>query len=84
MSPVNVGDPISQERLNVWIYMFLLGTLSPQKTEILKEELERRHRENQLSSAIEMKLLAAFIVDRPTRRYLAKLLADWEKRNWGD
>lgn len=77
-------DQISQERLNVWIYKFLLGTLGKEKIKLLKEELERRNRENQIFSAIERKLLAAFIVNRPIRRYVAELLDDWEKRNWGD
>lgn len=76
--------PINQDRLNVWIYKFLLGTLGKEKTKLLKEELGRRSKENQIFSAIEHKLLAAFTVDRPTRKYLSELLDDWEKRNWGD
>lgn len=75
---------VSQERLKVWIYKFLLGTLSKEKTKLLKEEIKRRGEENQIFSAIERKLLAVFTVNRPTRKYLAELLDDWEKRNWGD
>jgi len=83
-SRTNMENRISQERLEVWIFKFLLGTLSKRKRGLLKEELKRRHRENQISSAIESKLLAAFIIERPTRKYIADLLDDWEKRSWGD
>ncbi|OGN01189.1 MAG: hypothetical protein A3G51_00375 [Candidatus Yanofskybacteria bacterium RIFCSPLOWO2_12_FULL_43_11b] len=75
--------PINQGKLDVWIYKFLLGTLGKEKTKLLKEELERRGKENRIFSAIEQKLLAAFTVDRPVRKYLGELLDDWEKRNWG-
>ncbi len=75
---------ISQERLNVWIYKILLGTLAKAKKKLLKEELERRNREQKIFSALEQKVLAAFTANRPTRKYLAELMDDWEKRNWGD
>ncbi len=75
---------INQSRLSVWIYKFLLGTLSKEKTRLLEKELRRREKENQISCALERKLLAAFIVNGSTREYLAVLLDDWEKRNWGD
>lgn len=77
-------NDISRGRLEVWIYKFLLGTLGRQKTKILKEELERRNKEKLTFSALERKLLAAFTINRPPREYLAELLDDWEKRNWGD
>lgn len=75
---------ISQGQLNVWIYKFLLGTLSKEKTELLKKELERRNKEHEIFSAVERKLLAAFTVNRSPRKYLGELLDDWEKRNWGN
>ena len=75
---------ISQDRLDVWIYKFLLGSLPKEKVKLLKEELGRRNKENLIFSALERKLFAAFIVNRPTRKYLAELLDDWEKRNWGN
>ena len=77
----------SQERLNVWIYKFLLGTLSSKNTSILKRELEKRDRENKIRSAIEGKLLAAFMSAEDhgdVRIYLAQLLNDWGRRNWDD
>jgi len=74
----------SQERLNVWMYKFLLGTLSGEKTMLLKRELERKNKTNEINSALERKLLAVFSTDKPIRKYLAELLDDWEKRNWGD
>ena len=84
----------SQERLNVWMYKFLLGTLSPKETIILRAELERRNKENQINSALERKLLAAFVqtnkepkvylTEEDPREYLKKLLDDWGKRNWAD
>lgn len=73
----------SQEKLNVWMYKFLLGTLPPEKIKLLELELQRRNKENQIHSALERKLLAAFSTTKPVRRYLAELLDDWEKRNWG-
>ncbi len=75
---------VSQARLNIWIYKLLLGTLSKEKTRLLKEELDKKNKNNQIFSALERKILAAFTVDRPTRKYIAELLDDWEKRNWGD
>ena len=75
---------ISPGRLEVWIYKFLLGTLPKEKTKLLKEELGRRNKENLIFSALERKLLAAFTINRPTRKYLAELIDDWEKRNWGN
>lgn len=77
----------SQERLNVWMYKFLLGTLSSEDTRTLKQELDRRIRENETHSALERKLNDAFVKDGETnkqiRKRLAELLDDWEKRNWG-
>ncbi len=76
--------PIDQDRLNVWIYRLLLGTLSKTKKKLLKEELARRNMEHKIFSALEQKVLAAFTANRPTRKYLSELIDDWEKRNWGD
>lgn len=75
----------NQERLNVWIYKFLLGTLSLEKTKLLKQELERRFIENQTDNMLELKLWAAFSRnDEKPREYFAELLEDLGKRNWGD
>lgn len=74
----------SQGRLDVWIYKLLLGTLSKEKKGLLKQELEKRNKEHKIFSALEQKVLAAFTAKRPTRKYLAELIDDWEKRNWGD
>jgi len=73
----------SQERLNVWMYKFLLGSLPDRQVELLKKELERREKENQISSALERKILASFSAINP-RKYLVDLINDWGKRNWGD
>ena len=75
---------ISQDKLNVWMYKLLLGTLPKEKKRLLKQELERRNREHKIFSALEQKVLAAFTANRPTRKYLAELIGDWEKRNWGN
>lgn len=78
---------IGPDRINVWIYKFLLGTLSPEKTKLLKRGLELRNEENQINSALEQKLLAAITsdqTDEQKRKHAAELLDDWEKRNWGD
>lgn len=77
-------DRISQERLDVWIYKLLLGTLAKNKKRLLKQELKKRNQKHQIFSALEQKVLAAFIANRPTRKYLAELMDDWEKRNWGN
>lgn len=76
--------PISQNRLEIWIYKLLLGTLPKAKKELLRETLERRNREHKIFSALEQKVLAAFTAKRPTRKYLAELMDDWETRNWGN
>ena len=73
----------SQERLNVWMYKFLLGSLPDRQVELLKKELERREKENQISSALERKILASFSAINP-RGYLVELINDWGKRNWAD
>lgn len=75
---------ISQDRLNVWIYKLLLGTLSKTQKELLKNELEKRNEEHKIFSSLEQKILAAFTAKRPTRKYIAELIDDWAKRNWGD
>lgn len=77
----------SQERLNVWMYKFLLGTLSAEKVSILREEIKRRYKENQIHSALETKLSDSFTntqTDEQIRKRLADLLDDWGRRNWGD
>ena len=75
----------SQERLNVWMYKYLLGILSIEEIENLKLELEIRNRENQINSALERKFLVAFIQKgKEPREYLAELIEDWGKRNWCD
>lgn len=75
---------ISQDRLNVWIYKLLLGTLPKERRALLKEELDRRNKEHKIFSTLEQKVLAAFTANRPTRKYMAELIDDWAKRNWGD
>ena len=76
---------IDENRLRVWMYKLLLGTLTPTKTRLLKKELDKRFLENSTSNTLELKILAALTGNRPERRkYLAELLDDWEKRNWGD
>lgn len=75
---------VSQVKLDIWMYRFLLGTLSKTKTWLLKKELERKDAKNDIKSALERKLLAAFTVhgvSSSTRIYLAELLKDWEKRS---
>jgi hypothetical protein len=73
---------IPQLRLDIWIYKYLLGTLPDRETKLLKDELERRYFSNEIASAIELKLYAAFTINRPTRQYLGHLLDDWEKRSY--
>ncbi len=75
---------ISQDRLTYWMWKFLLGTLSKDRTQLLKEELERRQEKGQIFTELERKILAAFTVNRPTREYLASLLDSEEKRKWGN
>jgi len=65
------------------MYKFLLGSLPDRQVELLKKELERREKENQISSALERKILASFSAINP-RKYLVDLINDWGKRNWGD
>jgi len=81
-----VAVRFSQERLNVWIYKFLLGTLPTKEVLILREEVKRRYQENQIHSAIETKLVDAFTdrTDEQAKKRLAELLDDWGKRNWAD
>lgn len=71
----------SQRKLNIWMLKFLLGTLSKNKTDILKKELARKTKDGNFDNALERKFAAAFAIDRPTRQYLAELLDDWEKRS---
>ena len=74
---------IDQSLLNIWMYKYLLGTLSKDKVKLLEDELARRNRNDEINSALERKFLAAFTVKTPRRKYLAELLDDWEKRNSG-
>ena len=84
MAQINLFQT-AQERLDVWMYKLLLGTLTPEKTGLLKRELQRRNEGDKIFSALERKILAAFTVEQlPTKEYLTILLDDWEKRNWGD
>ena len=75
---------IDPNRINVWIYKLLLGALSPEKTKLLREELDKRYREDLISNALELKVLAYLSASDRGLRYLAELIDDWEKRNWGD
>ena len=81
---LGVSVRIDQGRLSIWMYRYMLGTLSKKKTALLKEALETRFKNNQTSSALERKFLAMFTVNRSPRRYLAMLIEDWEKRNYRD
>ncbi|OGN08071.1 MAG: hypothetical protein A3C61_01070 [Candidatus Yanofskybacteria bacterium RIFCSPHIGHO2_02_FULL_39_10] len=75
---------VPQRRLELWMYRFMLGTLSDKKTRSLREELERRHKERKIFSELERKLLSAFTVSRSTREYLAELFKTEEKRKFGN
>lgn len=69
--------------MNIRMYKFLLGTLSKEGVKTLREEIAKRFQREQTNSALEVKLHAAFTVKQPTRKYLAELLDDWEKRTAG-
>jgi len=69
--------------LMIWIYKYLLGTLPLKEVERLKQELKERYHQCKTRTGLELKLHTAFTVDRPTKKYLAELLDDWEKRYGG-
>ncbi len=71
---------ISERLLTVWMYKFLLGNLSKEKTEKLKKTILERYSKRQMNSNLERQLVAAFTVNRKSREYLGELLDDWERR----
>lgn len=75
---------MDQNRLNHWMWMFMLRTLPKKRIELLKKELGRRRDNRQIITELERKLLAAFTVNKQPRKYLAELIASDEKRKWSD
>ena len=74
---------IDQKRVDLWIYKLLLNSLSEGGIKILQEELEKRNRENEISSAIELRVLAYLTTKKGDIQYLVMLLDDWEMRTYG-
>ena len=74
---------IDQKRVDLWIYKLLLNSLSEGGIKILQEELEKRNRENEISSAIELRVLAYLTTKKGDIQYLVMLLDDWELRTYG-
>lgn len=71
---------ITEELRQIWMWKYILGTLSSKKVDLLQEDIIKRHVDKKTRTRLELLLAEAFAVERPTRKHLGELLNQLEKR----